>query len=82
MYNKVVPIKIKNYNDKIWYFKDNLITNNINEYNKYDFFPNKYNEINSTSKKYDLQFLNDKIIFKTGKSDSIPLAYNLFYIFF
>ena len=27
--NGVIPIKIKKYNDKIWYFKDNVITNNI-----------------------------------------------------
>ena len=61
--NGVIPIKIKKYNDKIWYFKDNVITNDIDVY-KYDLSPNKVNEINSTSKKYNLQFLNEKIIFK------------------
>jgi hypothetical protein len=63
-----IPIKIKTYNDKIWYLKDNVITNEISS---------KMNEISNVKtielredsglplrNNYYLQFLNDKLILK------------------
>lgn len=57
-----IPIKIKTYNDKIWYLKDNVITNNIDEMNQIGLTPNLKNiEI---KEEYGFQFLNDKLILK------------------
>ena len=55
-----IPIKIKTYNDKIWYLKDGVITNEISS---------ETDEISNVKtielKEYIyFQFLNDKIIIK------------------
>src|SRR5690606_10437939 len=55
-----IPIKIRKYNDKIWYMKDNIITNDISLHTS-----NVSNLKNIEIKNnYDLQFLNNKLIFK------------------
>lgn len=61
-FKSYIPIKIKKFNDKIWYLKDDIITNEINFY--------RNNVDNSTInnfkivKKYNRHYLTDKLIFK------------------
>ena len=54
-----IPVKIKTYNDKIWYLKDNVTVDRIDEMSE-------VNNIKSIEiKEYnDLQCLNDKLIIK------------------
>jgi hypothetical protein len=55
-----IPIKIKKYNDKIWYLKDEAITNEVDS--KID----KVSHVTAIELKenYDLRFLNNKLIIK------------------
>jgi hypothetical protein len=60
-YRDYTPIRIKTYNDKIWYLKDNVIVDRIEDVTQ--------NEINNVKnfeikEEYGLQFLNDKLIIK------------------
>jgi hypothetical protein len=58
-YKGYIPVKIMKYNDKIWYLKDNVIVDRIDEMSE-------VNNVKSIEIKeeYDLQFLNDKLIIK------------------
>ena len=55
-----VPIKIKTYNDKIWYLKDDVITNEINskmnEINNVKNIELREDSVLSLRSNYDLQF--------------------------
>jgi hypothetical protein len=60
-YRDYTPIKIKTYNDKIWYLKDNVIVDRIEDVTQNEITNVKNFEI---KEEYGLQFLNDKLIIK------------------